>query len=161
MGIASQFDASKGAYLIRDFDERPRDGVVIVRGTSSTNTVVSILDDISSKYNVKIVSAISWELFDMQDSEYKSSIIGDQEWADSMVITNTGLNVMKNWISNRVVADYSLSPDWDNRWRTGGSLEQIIDEAHLSPRWVMKSIAKFATDRSKRLERLKKEIPDK
>ena len=161
MGIASHFDASKGAYLIRDFDERPRDGVVIFRRTSSTNTVVSILDDISSKYNVKIVSAISWELFDMQDSEYKSSIIGDKEWADSMVITNTGLNVMKNWISNRVVADYSLSPDWDNRWRTGGSLEQIIDEAHLSPRWVMKSIAKFATDRSNRLERLKKEIPDK
>ena len=27
----------------------------------------------TNKYNVKIVSAISWELFDMQDSEYKSS----------------------------------------------------------------------------------------
>ena len=161
MGIASHFDASKGAYLIRDYDERPRDGVVIVRGTSSTNTVVSILDDISSKYNVKIVSAISWELFDMQDSQYKSSIIGHQEWADSMVITNTGLNVMKNWISNRVVADYSLSPDWDDRWRTGGSLEQIIEEAHLSPRWVMRSIAKFATERSKRFERLRQEIPEK
>ena len=160
MGIASHFEASKGAYLIRDYDERPHEGVVIVRGTSSTNTVVSILDDISSKFNVKIVSAISWELFDMQDSKYKSSIIGDQEWADSMVITNTGLNVMKNWISNRVVADYSLSPDWDNRWRTGGSLEQIIDEAHLSPRWVMKSIDKFTTERSKRLERLKQEIPE-
>lgn len=160
LGMASHFDASKGAYLIRDYDERPHDGVVIVRGTSSTNTVVSILGEISSKYNVKIVSAISWELFDMQTSEYKSSIIGKQEWADSMVITNTGLNVMKNWISNRVVADYSLSPDWDNRWRTGGTLEQIIDEAHLSPRWVLKAIDKFSNDRTKRLERLKQEIPE-
>ena len=160
LGMASHFDASKGAYLIRDYDDRPHDGVVIVRGTSSTNTVVSILDQIGSKYNVKIVSAISWELFDMQTSEYKSSIIGDKEWADSMVITNTGLNVMKNWISNRVVADYSLSPDWDNRWRTGGSLEQIIDEAHLSSRWVMEAIDKFSSDRNKRLERLKQEIPD-
>ena len=159
MGIASHLNASKGAYLIRDYDERPHDGVIIVRGTSSTNTVVSILDSISSKFNVKIISAISWELFDRQDLEYKLSIIGDQEWADSMIITNTGLNVMKNWISNRVVADYSLSPDWDNRWRTGGSLEQIIDEAHLSPRWVMKSIDKFVSERSKRLERLRKEIP--
>ena len=158
--MASHFDASKGAYLIRDYDERPHDGVVIVRGTSSTNTVVSILAEISSKYNVKIVSAISWELFDMQTSEYKSSIIGKQEWADSMVITNTGLNVMKNWISNRVVADYSLSPDWDNRWRTGGTLEQIIDEAHLSPRWVLEAIDKFSNDRTKRLERLKQEIPE-
>ena len=54
-----------------------------------------------------------------------------------------------------------LSPDWDNRWRTGGSLEQIIDEAHLSPRWVMKSIAKFGADTPERLERVKQEIPEK
>ena len=161
LGMASHMEASKGAYLIRDYDERPRDGVVIVRGTSSTNTVVSILEDISSKYNVKIISAISWELFDRQTADYKSSIINSQEWADSMVITNTGLNVMKNWIANRVVSDYSLSPDWDNRWRTGGSLEQIIDEAHLSPRWVMEAIDKFVTERVDRLERLKKEIPEK
>lgn len=160
LGIASHFDASKGAYLIRDYDERPHEGVVIVRGTSSTNTVVSILDEISSKYNVKIVSAISWELFDMQSEEYKSSIIDSREWADSMIITNTGLSVMKNWISNRTVSDYSLSPDWDNRWRTGGSLEQIIDEAHLSPRWVLKAIEKFSSERTMRLNKLKQEIPE-
>ena len=161
LGMASHLDASKGAYLIRDYDDRPHDGVVIVRGTSSTNTVVSILDEISSKFNVKIISAISWELFDMQTSEYKSSIINNQEWADSMIITNTGLSVMKNWISNRIVSEYSLSPDWDNRWRTGGTLEQIIDEAHLSPKWVLKAIDKFSTERADRLERLKTEIPDK
>jgi len=160
LGIASHFDASKGAYLIRDYDERPHDGVVIVRGTSSTNTVVSILDEISSKYNVKIVSAISWELFDRQSEEYKSSVMNNKEWADSMVITNTSLSVMNNWISNRVVSDYSLSPDWDNRWRTGGSLEQIIDEAHLSPRWVMKAIEKFSSERDIRLSKLKQEIPE-
>ena len=147
-------------HLIRDYDERPHEGVVIVRGTSSTNTVVSILDEISSKYNVKIVSAISWELFDMQSEEYKSSIIDSREWADSMIITNTGLSVMKNWISNRTVSDYSLSPDWDNRWRTGGSLEQIIDEAHLSPRWVLKAIEKFSSERTMRLNKLKQEIPE-
>jgi len=160
LGIASHFDASKGAYLIRDYDERPHDGVVIVRGTSSTNTVVSILDEISSKYNVKIVSAISWELFDRQSEEYNSSVMNNKEWADSMVITNTSLSVMNNWISNRVVSDYSLSPDWDNRWRTGGSLEQIIDEAHLSPRWVMKAIEKFSSERDIRLSKLKQEIPE-
>ena len=118
------------------------------------------MDEISSKFNVKIVSAVSWELFDMQSSEYKSSIISQQEWADSMIISNTGLSVMKNWISNRVVEEYSLTPDWDNRWRTGGSLEQIIDEAHLSPRWVMESLEKFTNDRKKRLGMLRQEIPE-
>ena len=62
-------------YLIRNYDDRPHEGVIIVRGTSSTNTIVSILDQIGSKYNVKIVSAISWELFQRQDQSYKNSII--------------------------------------------------------------------------------------
>ena len=160
LGIASHFDASKGAYLIRDYDERPREGVIIVRGTSSTNTIVSILDQIGSKYNVKIVSAISWELFQRQDSSYKNSIISEKEWSDSMIVTNTGLRIMNNWISNRIVSEYSVSPDWDNNWRTGGTLEQIIDEAHLSPRWVLEAIDKFTLDRESRLERLNNQVPD-
>ena len=159
LGIASHFDASKGAYLIRDYDSRPREGVVIVRGTSSTNTVVSILEDLGQKHNVKIISAISWELFQRQEKSYKDSIISDQEWADSMIVTNTGLRIMQNWISNRIVSEYSVSPDWDNNWRTGGSVDEIIDEAHLSPRWVLEAIEKFASDRKSRLERLNNQVP--
>ena len=159
LGIASHFDASKGAYLIRDYDSRPREGVIIVRGTSSTNTVVSILEDLGQKHNVKIVSAISWELFQRQEKSYKESIISDQEWSDSMIVTNTGLRIMQNWISNRIVSEYSVSPDWDNNWRTGGSVDEIIDEAHLSPRWVLEAIEKFASDRQSRLERLNNQVP--
>ena len=159
LGIASHFEASKGAYLIRDYDNRPKEGVVIVRGTSSTNTVVSILEQIGSEHNVKIVSAVSWELFRRQDQAYKDSIISETEWSDSMIVTNTGLRIMHNWISNRIVSEYSVSPDWDDRWRTGGSLDEIIDEAHLSPRWVLEAIRKFASERNSRLERLNKQVP--
>jgi len=160
LGIASHLDASKGAYLIRDYDSRPREGVVIVRGTSSTNTIISILEELGSKHNVKIVSAISWELFRRQSQSYRDSIISEKEWSDSMVVTNTGLKIMHNWISNRVVSEYSVSPDWDNNWRTGGSLDEIIDEAHLSPRWVSSAIEKFASERNNRLEKLNKQVPN-
>ena len=159
LGIASHFEASKGAYLIRDYDNRPKEGVVIVRGTSSTNTMVSILEQIGSEHNVKIVSAVSWELFRRQDQAYKDSIISETEWSDSMIVTNTGLRIMHNWISNRIVSEYSVSPDWDDNWRTGGSLDEIIDEAHLSPRWVLEAIQKFASERNSRLERLNKQVP--
>ena len=159
LGIASHFEASKGAYLIRDYDNRPKEGVVIVRGTSSTNTMVSILEQIGSEHNVKIVSAVSWELFRRQDQAYKDSIISETEWSDSMIVTNTGLRLMHNWISNRIVSEYSVSPDWDDNWRTGGSLDEIIDEAHLSPRWVLEAIRKFASERNSRLERLNKQVP--
>ena len=30
--------------------------------------------------------------------------------------------------------EYSLSPDWDDRWRTGGTVDEVIDEAHLTTR---------------------------
>ena len=159
LGIASHFEASKGAYLIRDYDNRPKEGVVIVRGTSSTNTMVSILEQLGSEHNVKIVSAVSWELFRRQDQAYKDSIISETEWSDSMIVTNTALRIMHNWISNRIVSEYSVSPDWDDNWRTGGSLDEIIDEAHLSPRWVLEAIRKFASERNSRLERLNKQVP--
>ena len=160
LGIASHMDASKGAYLIRDYDDRPREGVVIVRGTSSTNTVVSILEEIGSDHNVKIVSAVSWELFKRQSQSYKDSIMTDVEWSDSMIVTNTGLRIMHKWISNRMVSEYSVSPDWDNNWRTGGSVDEIIDESHLSPRWVLDAIRKFASERTKRLQRLSSKLPN-
>ncbi len=160
LGIASHFDASKGAYLIRDYDFRPKEGVVIVRGTSSTNTIISILEELGTKHNVKIVSAISWELFNRQSQSYKDSIISEKEWPDSMIITNTGLRIMQKWISNRIVSEYSVSPDWDNNWRTGGSVDEIIDEAHLSPRWVLEAIEKFASERNIRLERLNNQLPN-
>ena len=160
LGISSHFNASKGAYLIRDYDSRPKEGVVIVRGTSSTNTIVSILEELGAKHNVKIVSAISWELFNRQSQSYKDSIISEKEWSDSMVVTNTGLRIMHKWISNRIVSEYSVSPDWDNNWRTGGSVDEIIDEAHLSPRWVLEAIEKFASERNIRLERLNNQLPN-
>ena len=160
LGISSHFNASKGAYLIRDYDSRPKEGVVIVRGTSSTNTIVSILEELGAKHNVKIVSAISWELFNRQSKSYKDSIISEKEWSDSMVVTNTGLRIMHKWISNRIVSEYSVSPDWDNNWRTGGSVDEIIDEAHLSPRWVLEAIEKFASERNIRLERLNNQLPN-
>ena len=109
---------------------------------------------------MKIVSAISWELFQRQEKSYKDSFISDQEWADSMIVTYTGLRIMQNWISNRIVSEYSVSPDWDNNWRTGGSVDEIIDEAHLSPRWVLEAIEKFASDRQSRLERLNNQVPN-
>jgi transketolase len=162
LGMASYLEAAKGAYLIKDYDPgRPREGVVIVRGTSSTNSVVQLLPRIKAEGpNVKIVAAISWELFRRQSEEYRRRIIASGEWHDAMVITNTARRLMSNWIANPVVREYSLSSDWDNRWRTGGSVEEVTEEAHLSPRWVWEGIVRFARERSRRLHRLREAIPE-
>jgi transketolase len=76
-----------------------------------------------------------------------------------MVITNGGRRLMHKWMANKLVEKYSLSPDWDNRWRTGGTVDEIVDEAHLSPRWLWAGITKFAINRRDRLESIRKSVP--
>ena len=76
-----------------------------------------------------------------------------------MIITNSGLKLMYNWIANPIVKEYSLSSDWDNRWRTGGRVDEIVEEAHLSCAWLKNGIERFASARRNRLDRLRKIIP--
>ena len=62
---------------------------------------------------------------------------------------------MGHWVHHPIVREYSLSPDWDNRWRSGGNLEEVIDESHLSGYWQKKAIQTFCRDKRKRLKILK------
>lgn len=157
LGMDTHLQAAKGAYIIKDYESnKTKDGIVIVRGTSSTNSIVNILPQLKLEGpNVKIIAAISWELFRRQSSEYRRSIIMDNEWSNCMIITNGAKKSMHKWIANRVVESYSLSPDFDNRWRTGGSLDQIIKESQLDPDSIMNGIRRFVGDKEKRLNMLK------
>ena len=126
LGIASYKDASKGAYIIKDYvNEKNRKGLIIVRGTSPTNSIIKILPRlINEGVNVKIVAAISWELFKIQSKDYKDYIAKVSEWHDAMIITNGSIKLMDRWIANQIVEKYSMSPDFDNKWRTGGSVDE-------------------------------------
>ena len=95
----------------------------------------------------------------MQKEKYKVSIINPDEWMDCMVITNTSIRNMGHWIQHPMVNEYSLSSDWDNNWRHGGNLEEVIEEAHLSSNWQKKAIFRFAKERAQRIEKLKNNIP--
>ena len=57
---------------------------------------------------------------------------------------------MYNWIADSDVKKSSMSSDWDNRWRTGGSVEEVVEEAHLSPEWIWQEIRRFAEARAER-----------
>ncbi len=162
LGMATHLDAAKGAYIIKEYDmNRPKEGLVIVRGTSSTNSLVKILPKLKLKGpNVKVVAAISWELFQQQTEGYRQSTISNQEWMDAMVITNGAKRLMHKWIANRVVEEYSMSPDFDNRWRSGGSLDEIIAESKLDSESVWEGINQFARSRKQRLASIQESIPE-
>jgi transketolase len=148
MGIPSHFEAAKGVYLIRDFKAGKHDGTILVRGTMTTYNLIKILDILDDKYNLKIVSIPSKELFDMQPKEYREKILPWKDWEESMVITNESLKAVEGWMVTKKYVQYCMSSDWDNRWRTGGTVDEVIDEAHLSAEYILKGIEKFVKRRS-------------
>ena len=160
LGMASHFDAAKGAYIARDYKPgKPKQGTVIVQGTSAMAGIVKLLPELDKAgLNIKIVYAVSAELFDMQPDNYQEQVLSPGDRANSMVVTTAGRVTMHSWLYNRIAEEYTISPDWDNNWRTGGSLDEVLDESHLSPEWIMKGIEKFAGDKDKRIARLQKEL---
>jgi len=54
-----------------------------------------------------------------------------------MVVTNGAYKLMRDWADDPIVREYSLSSDWDDRWRTGGSVDEVIEEAHLDSAHIL------------------------
>jgi transketolase len=155
LGVASHFEAAKGAYLIRDWDPaKPKGGTVLVQGTMSTANLFKALPEIDAAgLNVRIVAAISPQLFALQSADYREEILPASAQFDCMAISNRSRRLMYDWIKSPIAAEYSLTSDWDDRWRTGGSVDEVLAEAHLSPQDILKGIDRFVRDRGQRLAR--------
>jgi transketolase len=156
-GCASHFEAARGAYMIRDYDPaKPPMGCILVQGTSTTNNVFRILPEIESAgLNVKIVAAISPQLFGWQDAAYRDRILPAEDRLDATFISNRSRRLMSDWMLHPISNAYAMTSDFDNRWRTGGTVDEVIEEARLSPEWLLKGIERFVRDRAMRLRRVR------
>ncbi|HEV8229400.1 MAG TPA: transketolase [Candidatus Limnocylindria bacterium] len=157
LGMASHLEAARGAYLIRPYRaDQAKMGTVFVQGTSTTANVVKILAQLDERgINVKIVAAISPQLYALQSQAYRDAIASAPERLDAMVVSNRARRVMRDWIDHPIVAEYSLTSDWDDRWRTGGTVDEVIAEAHLDAPHLLAGIERFAKERAKRLARIR------
>lgn len=145
LGIAPYMMAAKGAYVMREFDERPRAGTLLVQGTSVVSNTVKLLPWLNSEGpNMKVVCCVSYELFQLQTDEYKNSVLPKNEWQNSLVATTAARRTMSDWIWSQETAEYTLSSDFDNRWRTGGTVDEVIAEAHLDVESIKQGILRFA-----------------
>lgn len=73
---------------------------------------------------------------------------------DSTIISTESLVATESWIASDVSREYAMTSDWDNRWRTGGTVEEVIEEAHLDVENLLKGIKRFVEDKKKRREKL-------
>jgi transketolase len=156
LGIPSHLDAARGAYVIRDFDPaRPKQGTVIVQGTSTTESIYAILARLgdSDAPNVKLVQATSYELFMRQDAAYRDAVLPEEHWWDSTVVTNGARKLMHDWLPHKHAEAFAMSSDWDNRWRTGGNVAELKVEARIDPESLWEGICRFAAERPELMRR--------
>jgi transketolase len=157
LGMASHMAAARGAYIVHDYDPaRPKEGTIIVEGTSTMDSILELLPKFNSAQapNVKIICAVSHELFEMQDKEYRDMVLHKTDFLDSTVITNGSRIGMHPWLASKVAEQYAMSSDWDDRWRTGGSVDEVKREAHIDPASLLAGIERFTAARPERLSRL-------
>ncbi len=157
LGIPSHLAAARGAYVLRDYRlDEPRGGTVFVRGTMPIRNLVSVLPALDARgINVKIVAALSPQLFARQPLAYRESVARPSDRLDAMVITNGAFKLMREWADGPLAREYSLSSDWDDRWRTGGSVAEVIEEAHLDEAHILAALERFAASRPERLRRIR------
>jgi transketolase len=143
--------------VIRDFAPgKPKHGYVVAQGSSATFNLVSILPKLEEAgVNVKVISAISEELFDKQPESYRNSVLPPEAVYDLMFVMS---GTRRMWPLRNVgplTDDYSMTSDWDNQWLTGGLEPDVIAEAHLDAASIQTGISRFANERTKRLEKAK------
>jgi len=104
------------------------------------------------------VAVVSPELFRLQPDAYRERILSPADMMDMTYITNGARRLMRDWVQHRISDEYAMSSDWDNRWRTGGTVDEVMEEAHLSMDWLLSGIQRFVEERPARLDRLHAEL---
>ena len=145
--------AAKGLYVIRDFDpDKPKHGYVVVQGSNSTVNLVQGIPRLEEEgINVKIIAAVSEELFDLQPESYRQSVLPPEARYDLMVVSTGTQRVWPIRDIGPLTTDYSLTADWDNQWLTGGTEPDVIAEAQLDAESIFAGIKRFANEREQRL----------
>jgi transketolase len=145
--------AAKGLYVIRDFaPNQPRHGYVISQGSSSTVNLVKVLPRLEAAgVNVKVIAAISEELFDRQPQAYRDSVLPPEARYDLMVVSTGTRRVWPLRNLGPLTDEYSVTSDFDNCWRTGGLEPDVIAEAHLDPDSIFAGVKRFADEHERRI----------
>jgi transketolase len=147
--------AARGLYVIRDFvPGQPKHGYVVAQGSMATFNLVSVLPELEQAgVNVRVIAAVSEDLFDRQPESYRHAVLPPGAREDLMFVTG---GTRRMWPLRNVGAradEFSLTADWDNQWLTGGLEPDVIAEAHLDRKSILAGVERFANRSAASTER--------
>jgi transketolase len=116
---------------------------VVAQGSSSTFNLVSILPKLEEAgINVKVIAAISEELFDRQPEAYRRSVLPPEAYEDLMFVSTGTRRMWPLRDAGPQTDAYSLTSDQENKWLTGGTEQDVIAEAHLDAKSTASSASR-------------------
>jgi transketolase len=147
--------AAKGFYIIKDFaPDKPKHGYVVASGSSSTVNLVRALPRLEAAgINVRVIAAISEELFDRQPESYRHSVLPPHAMYDLMIVSTATRRMWPLKNAGPLTDEYSMTSDFDDQWLTGGLEPDVIAEAHLDVDSLFAGVERFATARESRVAR--------
>ena len=132
---------------------------MVAQGASATFNLVSILPRLAQAgINVKVIAAISEELFDRQPASYRNAVLPREAVHDLMFISSGTRRMWPLRNVGTLTDEYSMTSDWDNQWLTGGLEPDVIAEAHLDAPSIHRGVERFAKERGQRLARQRQEL---
>ena len=94
---------------------------------------------------MKVIAAISEELFDRQPEAYRRSVLPPEAYEDLMFVS-TGTRRGRSALGPQNRRD-SLTSDQENKWLTGGTQQDVIAEARLDAKSIFNGVQRFAQER--------------
>ena len=145
--------AAKGLYVIRDFaPDKPRHGYVVAQGSSSTVNLVKVLPKLEEAgINVKVIAAISEELFDRQPEAYRNSVLPPEAYYDLMVVSTGTRRMWPLRNLGPLTDEYSLTSDFDNRGSPAASSRKSSPKRISTPTSILEGVERFANDHDRRI----------
>jgi transketolase len=117
---------------------------------------VKILPELQAAgFNLKVIAAVSEELFDRQPESYRNSVLPEAARNDLMFVTGATRRMWPLRNVGPLTDEYSMTADFHNDWLSGGLEADVIAEAHLDPDSIFKGIERFAADRVSRMAKQK------
>ena len=151
--------AAKGLYVIRDFAPGPRHGYVVCQGASSTFNTVKVIPRLEQAgANVRVISAVSEDLFDRQPESYRNSVLPEAARYDLMFVTGATRRMWPLRNVGPLTDEYSMTADFHNDWLSGGLEADVIAEAHLDADSIFGGVSRFAQDHGARIKRQRGDI---
>jgi len=156
LGLGSHLLAERGAYILRDYrPDLPQQGCVFVQGTMSTANLLKALPAIDQAgVNLKIVAVPSLDLFRLQSQEYQDTVVTKGDRLNSTYVTNMARRCLRDWALGPLADDWALSSDRDNRWRDGGSVDEVMLDAQLDPESIARWLIEFGQAYGQRMKTL-------